>query len=543
MSTFISQSCPIFLDQEVARELNEHRGGTSDVYLTVLDGRRVLVKKLRKEFVDNEFYRNLYHKEYELGHELSHPNLVVYRSYLESSEGPMIALDYIDGLTLAEILESESQYFLKKSNLAKMVNQLLSCLDYMHTHQVVHLDLKPGNIMITQLNADVKVLDPGFCYSDTFHSTPGCDPEFAAPEQLDKSRYHEVGTCSDIYAVGRLLQEIEKAAGKKLPRPYHRLMERCLEDEVAKRPESAAAALKMVTPSKIIVKVLMAIIAVIVAASACLLVYEPSRKAIYYAIASMERFDMIDLTGVQYRVLSQDEGTCEVVNWMPAILDNTENHSAIISPVVEIQGKSYRVVSIKERAIFKNKYLRSVYIPEGVESIGEDAFSRCPLLSSVHLPKSIKKLGVSSFLSCNNLTSVVLSPSMKEIPVNAFTDCCLINIEIPEGVEVLYKDCFAKNHSLKSVKLPSTLKKIDRGVFFQCDSLKEIVIPEGVSEMGDYVFLRCPSFTDIYNYALIPQDANELFDSPQVRVHVRKEALAAYKSHPTWGGQVLVPDL
>lgn len=236
------------------------------------------------------------------------------------------------------------------------------------------------------------MLDLGFCYSDTFHTTPGYSPQYSAPEQADKSRYHEVGTCSDIYAVGRLLQEIEKAAGKRLPRPYHRLMERCLEDEVSKRPESAAVALKMVSPSKITVKVLFTIIAVIVVVTTALFVYEPSRKAIYYAIASMERFDTYD-SGIQYRVLSQDEGTCEVVNWMPPILEITEYHNAIIRPTAEIQGKAYRVASIKDKAFYKNKYLRSVYIPEGVESIGKDAISRCPLLSSVHLPKSIKKMG------------------------------------------------------------------------------------------------------------------------------------------------------
>ncbi|WP_407405416.1 leucine-rich repeat protein [Sodaliphilus sp.] len=65
----------------------------------------------------------------------------------------------------------------------------------------------------------------------------------------------------------------------------------------------------------------------------------------------------------------------------------------------------------------------------------------------------MKSVGTAAFSCCLNLTSIVLSPSMKEIPVNAFTSCGLINIEIPEGVEVLNKDCFAKNHSLKSVAL------------------------------------------------------------------------------------------
>ncbi len=543
MSTFITQSCPIFLDQNVAQELNEHQGGTSLVYLTVMDGRRVLVKKLKPEFAGDRFYRDMYLKEYELGHELSHPNLVVYRKMVDSSEGLMIALDYVDGLTLEEILESEPQYFHKKGNLAKMVEQLLSCLDYLHQHQVVHLDLKPSNIMITHLNADVKVLDLGFCYSDTFHTSPGYSPQFSSPEQADKSRYHEVGTCSDIYAVGRLLQEIEKAAGKKLPRRYHRLMEKCLNDEVAKRPASAREALRMVRKSKATVSVLSGIIAAMVVVGVGLMAYEPSRLALYYAFRSLARFDTFDATGVQYSVVSQEDGTCEVVNWMPGVLDDTENHNVALVPFVKIHGKSYRVVAIRENAFVENKYLRSIYIPEGIDSIGQNAVRGCSKLSSVHLPKSIKWVGYGSFSACPNLTSVVLSPSIKEIAACSFVECGLVELDIPEGVEVLGKDCFAKNKKLKKVTLPGTLRKIDRGVFYECSSLKELVIPEGVSEMGDYVFLRCPSLTDVYNYSLVPQDANELFESPQVRVHVKKEALEAYKAHRSWNSQVLIPDL
>ncbi|MCQ2290680.1 MAG: protein kinase [Muribaculaceae bacterium] len=218
MSLFLSYSSPIFLDPSTAKELNEHEGGTCDVYLTVLDGRRVLIKKLKPEFEGNPHYVAIFKKEYELGCELRHPNLVVYRDFIQSKEGVMIVLDYVDGLTVEEILESSPSYFSKPENLGRMLKELLACVDYLHKHQVLHLDLKPSNIMITNLNSDVKVLDLGFSYSDTFNTTPGCDITFAAPEQRDKSKYGQIGVGTDLYAIGRILQEIERVTEKRLPR-------------------------------------------------------------------------------------------------------------------------------------------------------------------------------------------------------------------------------------------------------------------------------------------------------------------------------------
>lgn len=538
MSMFISQSSPAFVDgNECSLPLRE--GYTAYVYLTKVNGRRQLVKKLKPEFVADSRYVDLFRKEYDLGSTLNHPNLVSYRQFSEDNGEVTLMLDYIDGLTLQESLDSIPEYFTKRENIAKFVNQLLSCIAYLHQHQVLHLDIKPSNIMITHLNNDVKVIDLGFCYSDTYSDTPGFTGAFAAPEQKSHGK---IDVRTDLYAVGRVLEEIEKATGAKLPGAYRRLMKCCLEEDMDKRPDNAREALKMVSPVKIAVKAMSAFFIIILCVFIGLAVYTPTRKALQYAFSSLSHHAVYGDNGVEYRILSEKDGTCEAVNWIPTKY-TLEAYNVILESLIDIDGKKFRLVSVKENAFVKNPYLRSIYIPEGVEEIGDQAMYQCPELSSVHLPNSIKKIGKAVFSDCKNLKSVVLSPSLKEVSEGVFVRCAIERLVIPEGIEILSKDCFAYNKQLISVKLPSTLTTIDRGVFYECSSLKEITIPESVTQMGDYVFLRAPKLTDVYNYAPVPQDCNELFDSPKVRVHVPAKSLDAYKDHPLWGQQTLIGDL
>ena len=142
-------------------------GATCLAYKVEVEGRQQFVKCLRPEFRGNPVYVALFTKEFVVGKTLSHPNLVSYNEMRTDDSGVMMLLDYVAGETLTQRLQRQPDYFLKSDNLFRFAKQLLSCLEYIHSHQVVHLDLKPDNIMLTQVDGDVKVLDLGFCYSDT----------------------------------------------------------------------------------------------------------------------------------------------------------------------------------------------------------------------------------------------------------------------------------------------------------------------------------------------------------------------------------------
>ena len=182
-----------------AIEQMETQGATCDTFRVKLYGKLHFLKRLKPEYAGDIRYQEALRKEFETGYRLEHPNLVRYLSL--DKDG--ILMEYVDGETLSQRLAKNPDYFKQRKNTDKLVRQLLSVLQYLHSHQVLHLDLKPDNILLTHINDDVKLIDLGFCYTDTFADTQGHTNAFAAPEQKAGG---VVDVCSDIYAFGKILE-------------------------------------------------------------------------------------------------------------------------------------------------------------------------------------------------------------------------------------------------------------------------------------------------------------------------------------------------
>lgn len=175
------------------------QGATCDTYRVKLYGKLHFLKRLKPEFTNDIRYQEAFRKEFETGYRLEHPNLVRYISLTDDG----ILMEYIDGETLTQYLANHPDYFKDKRNADKFLRQLLDVVGYLHSHQVLHLDLKPDNILLTRINNDVKLVDLGCCYTDTFTDTQGRTNRYAAPEQLSGE---EPDTRTDIYAIGRILE-------------------------------------------------------------------------------------------------------------------------------------------------------------------------------------------------------------------------------------------------------------------------------------------------------------------------------------------------
>ena len=182
-----------------AIEQMESQGATCDTFRVKLYGKLHFLKRLKAEYAGDIRYQEALRKEFETGYRLEHPNLVRYLSL--GKDG--ILMEYVDGETLSQRLTKNPDYFKHRKNSDKLIRQLLSALQYLHNHQVLHLDLKPDNILLTHINDDVKLIDLGFCYTDTFADTQGRTNAFAAPEQK-AGRAVDVRT--DIYAFGIILE-------------------------------------------------------------------------------------------------------------------------------------------------------------------------------------------------------------------------------------------------------------------------------------------------------------------------------------------------
>jgi hypothetical protein len=90
---------------------------------------------------------------------------------------------------------------------------------------VLHLDLKPNNIMMTAIGSHVKLIDLGYCYQDSYPFDTGGTPDFTAPEQY--SGKYPLSAASDIYAIGHILHDLHIGP--------HKIVDRCMKENPAER--------------------------------------------------------------------------------------------------------------------------------------------------------------------------------------------------------------------------------------------------------------------------------------------------------------------
>lgn len=219
-------------------------GFICEAYRVKIYGKLHFLKKLKKEHEDNILFREALRKEFEIGFRLEHPNIVRYVSFHDDE----ILMEYVDGEDLLAFLKNHPTYFEDAEHFDKFVGQLLSALQYLHDNQVLHLDLKPENIMLTRIGYDVKVVDLGCCYSDSFTDSAGYTAQYAAPEQVGGGK---VDARTDIYAIGKILE--------LLPHPpvYNKVIKRCLNKNPQDRYPSIADLKATLATKKIVRKNMM----------------------------------------------------------------------------------------------------------------------------------------------------------------------------------------------------------------------------------------------------------------------------------------------
>ncbi len=194
----------------VIREVG--RGAMGVVYLARDDriGRDVAIKSLLLAPGLSEGARQHFSERFErearAAGRLSHPNIVTVHDVGEEEGAPYIAMEYLEGATLTE-LAGQGPLSIKQAT--DLVVQVLSALEYAHSHDVVHRDIKPDNVFVLP-DGRVKVADFGIARlaSDSTMTQIGQvigTPGYMSPEQVNGET---VGPTSDIFSVGVLLYEL-----------------------------------------------------------------------------------------------------------------------------------------------------------------------------------------------------------------------------------------------------------------------------------------------------------------------------------------------
>ena len=157
------------------------------IYTATRYGRRFLLKALSPDVASLTDYQMQQEQEFQLGIQLVHPNIAATYSIEEiKGVGRCIVQEWIDGVTLGEWLQTNPSRQARERAFA----QTLDAVEYLHSLQLVHHDLKADNILITRHGSNVKLIDFGLSAVDATLSPVDNNP------------------CADIQALKRLFPSL-----------------------------------------------------------------------------------------------------------------------------------------------------------------------------------------------------------------------------------------------------------------------------------------------------------------------------------------------
>lgn len=188
------------------------RGGMAEVYLArdVLLDRLVAIKVLFPEFATDPSFVERFRREAQSAANLNHPNIVGVYDWGRSESTYFIAMEYVPGRTLAEALHDVGQIDAMKA--AEVGIEVAAALSFAHRNNVVHRDIKPGNILIGS-SGQLKVADFGIARAlgspaDSNLTQAGAVMGTAAYFSPEQAQGGQPDPRSDLYSLGVVLYEM-----------------------------------------------------------------------------------------------------------------------------------------------------------------------------------------------------------------------------------------------------------------------------------------------------------------------------------------------
>ncbi len=257
---------------ELVRPLGHGAMATVDLAQDVELERPVALKRLAENLARDEDLQRRFLREARLAARLAHPNVVRVFDVGEDDGRPFIAMEYVEGETLAELVAQRAP--LPAAEAARLGTQICAGLAAAHAAGLVHRDVKPQNLLL-RTDGVLKLGDFGIAAGHegtrlTLAGTVLGTAGYLAPEQ---ARGEEVTTAADIYAVGAVLYELltgepSRTAGSlselgsedgfgppdlaarvpTAPRELVAAVNACLSARPEDRPPSAAALARLLAP-------------------------------------------------------------------------------------------------------------------------------------------------------------------------------------------------------------------------------------------------------------------------------------------------------
>lgn len=166
-----------------------------DVYTVRKHGKWFMLKALKAQYRDDPKYRAIIEKEFDTRYNLAHPNIVLVTDFEEiPGIGMAIVTDDVYGYSLRRLIDEKR---LTPKIIQRLETQLPDALEYIQENHIMHQPITPENIIFTEYNENLKLINVGYDYSD---------------------RLEPQDTKQDIINYGRLLNEVLDNLPEQLPK-------------------------------------------------------------------------------------------------------------------------------------------------------------------------------------------------------------------------------------------------------------------------------------------------------------------------------------
>jgi serine/threonine-protein kinase len=184
-------------------------GGMADVYKAedLVLGRTVALKILHKQYATDEGFLERFRREARAAAKLSHPNVVSIYDVGEENGVYFIVMEFVKGMTLKKLIQKDAP--LSTEKVVHIAMQIAKAMEFAHEHEIIHRDIKPQNVIITD-DGEIKVTDFGIARAgatSTMTRTGAVmgTAHYISPEQAQGSI---VGPTTDIYSLGVVMYEM-----------------------------------------------------------------------------------------------------------------------------------------------------------------------------------------------------------------------------------------------------------------------------------------------------------------------------------------------